>query len=122
MQFLNSPFSTIPFPLLRDHVVNPLRFFDTWSIRRDVLHCCCDAVDLICPEVDGTHHFHVDPHLGNCCCHGICCTSLTEFLPELVCKRLHVCGRNLVFQLASTLCDLLDRSVLRYREKWNSDF
>ena len=42
------------------------------------------------------------------CCQRLCCGPLTEFLGELVCKRLHVCGSDHVFQIASTRSELLD--------------
>ena len=39
------------FPVLRDQIAHSARLGCTWSVRRCALHCCCAAVELMCPFV-----------------------------------------------------------------------
>ena len=87
----------------------------TKSIRRDLLHCCCDAVELICAAVDCTHQLY--PSLPTRCGQRLCCDSLTGFLSDLVCLRLDFCARENVFWLASTKSELLDRGSATMRDE-----
>ena len=89
---MNLPLSSASFPVLRDQIADSVRLSDTRSPCRSVLRCCCDAVALIVSVVDRTRH--LGSNLDDCSCPRIRCGSLPEFLPELVCRRLHLCGSH----------------------------
>ena len=79
--------------------------------------CCTAVAMLVSTSVLLLIALAISARIGATAAVSVSADSLSEFLPELVCKRLHVCGSAHIFQLASKRNELLagqDTALMRH--------